>query len=368
MRTKIVYLSLVTVFLYTCQTMDGSQKLPVDRQATREAVQLYKKMNTKIQKGIMFGHQDDLAYGHAWYNEANRSDVKEVCGDYPAVVGWELGHLEHGASFNLDSVSFKEMKRYILEGYRRGSVNTISWHGDNIVTRKSAWDCKQNTVVKSILPNGSNHAEFLTWLDKLAVFFSDLKDDKGVLIPVVFRMFHEHSGNWFWWCADQCTPEEYKQLWIMTYNYLTQEKGVHNLLFAYSPSDVDSEADYLERYPGDQYVDVVGFDCYAGADTAGIEYYKKRMKLNLDIVTAYAAKSNKVPAVTETGLEGLTHSGYFSEILYPIISRYKISYVLVWRNAWERPGHFYAPYSGHPACGDFNSFVKKPDILMAKDL
>jgi hypothetical protein len=34
-----------------------------------------------LDKGVMLGHQDDLAYGFGWKYEAGRSDVKDVTGD-----------------------------------------------------------------------------------------------------------------------------------------------------------------------------------------------------------------------------------------------------------------------------------------------
>jgi hypothetical protein len=41
---------------------------------------------------------------------------------------------------NLDSVPFDRMKQFIREGYERGGVITISWHLNNPLTGKSAWD------------------------------------------------------------------------------------------------------------------------------------------------------------------------------------------------------------------------------------
>ena len=38
---------------------------------------------------------------------------------------------------------------------------------------------------------------------------------------------------------------------------------MHNFLYAFSPDcGFTTEAEYLERYPGDKYVDVVGMDNY----------------------------------------------------------------------------------------------------------
>ena len=69
-------------------------------------------------------------------------------------------------------------------------------------------------------------------------------------------------------------------------------------------------------------------------------------------------------------MESIWYTNYFTEILYPLIADAKISYVLLWRNAWEKdkPHHYFVPYIGHPASEDFNSFVNKPRILMLKDM
>jgi mannan endo-1,4-beta-mannosidase len=363
-------LFLAVIGLLACNSV---QKTPIDHNATKETVSLYNHLFQLLDKGIMLGHQDALAYGHAWYKEDSRSDVKDVTGDYPAVIGFELGHLEHGAAYNLDSVYFTDMKRYAQQTQARGGILTFSWHGDNIVTGGTAWDCAQDSVVCSVLPGGANHAKFLTWLDRLADFFTDLRDENGVAIPVMFRMYHEHSGAWFWWGSAQCTPEEYIRLWRMTVEYLRDTKNVHNMLYSFSPSEINDEAHYLERYPGDDYVDVVGFDCYANGEREDqneektrqqIERYKTVMAHNLDIVTTYAAKAGKLSTISETGMERFPYPTYFSDVVYNTIKPYKVSYVLFWRNAWERPTHYYLPYLGHPAVQDFVDFVSQPDILL----
>jgi mannan endo-1,4-beta-mannosidase len=373
MRKTFVLIMSVAMIFVSCKQKEVAAdiKLPIDKNATKETVELYNRLFRSLDKGIMVGHQDDLAYGHSWYKEAGRSDVKDVTGDYPAVIGWELGHVETGAGFNLDSIYFSDMKQYIKETHRRGGITTASWHGDNIVTGNTAWDCAQDSVVRTILPDGSNHAKYLLWLDRVAGFFLDLKDDNGNLIPVVFRMYHEHTGGWFWWGSRQCTPEEYKQLWIMTVEYLRDKKNVHNLLYAYSPSETSDEAEFLERYPGDGYVDIVGYDCYvSGKDAESAAKYKEAMNRNLEIVTAYAAKSGKIPTIGETGMESIPDSTYFTQVVYPVIGKYKIAWVLLWRNAWESnmPNHFYVPFAGHSSSDDFRNFVNKPDILMNEDL
>jgi mannan endo-1,4-beta-mannosidase len=156
---------------------------PCDKKATKETVNLYHNLKKLADKGFMFGHQDDLAYGVNWKYENGRSDVKDVAGDYPAVYGWELGGLEVSADKNIDGVPFKKMRQFIKEGYERGGVITISWHARSpLGAEKGAWDTTHGTVT-SILPGGSNHAVFKTWLDQLATFFLSLKGSREKQYP-----------------------------------------------------------------------------------------------------------------------------------------------------------------------------------------
>ena len=175
----------------------GQGNMPIDKGATRETINLYKNLKNVLNKGFMFGHQDDLAYGVGWKYEEGRSDIKDATGEYPAVYGWELGRLEMDHPVNLDSVPFNKMKQLIRAGYERGGVITISWHLNNPLTGKSAWDPATGTV-SSILPGGTKHDLYEGWLDKVAAFLGSLQDRNGKLIPVIFRPYHELNGRWFW--------------------------------------------------------------------------------------------------------------------------------------------------------------------------
>lgn len=338
----------------------------VDKQATPATKALFQNMKRSSQKGIMFGHQDAVAYGRTWHNEKGRSDVKETAGDYPAVVGWEIGDLELGAEHNLDSVYFSDMKRLIREVYERGSINSISWHANNIATDSSAWDCKQDTVVRSVLVGGVNHQRFLVYLDRLAEFFHALKDKNGEPIPVIFRMYHEHTGAWFWWGAKQCTPDEYNELFRMTVRYLRDVKNVHNILYAFSTAEITDRAHFLSRYPGNEWMDMVGFDTYCRDTPEQVEQYKQIMKTGLDVVTQFAAENNKIAIMAETGQEGIKVKNYYAKVLLPLIKPYKISYVLLWRNAFNIKKHYYIPYPTHPEAKDLIRFTKNKRIILSK--
>ncbi len=334
---------------------------------TVETQHLLRNLQDLPAKGFMFGHQDDTAYGIGWDGDRDRSDVKSVCGDYPAVCGWDLGRIELGADKNLDNIPFDRIRQDITAQYLRGGLNTVSWHLNNPLTGGDAWDVKTDGVVTSILPGGAKHELFIAWLDKLASFLNSLTTADGKKIPILFRPWHEHTGNWFWWGKSHCTPQQYKELWQMTHDYLSAH-GVNNLLYAYSPGSEETVEEYMERYPGDNYVDLLGFDCYPSADVQGTDAYRKSMTTVLTYLTQLGKEHKKSIAVTETGLEALPMADWWTDVLFPIVDKYPISYVLVWRNARERVNHYYAPYPGQVSAGNFVEFYNQSKTLFCKDV
>ena len=339
-----------------------------DTRADGSVAELFNMLSMESGRGIMLGHQDDMSYGHARH-EFGHSDVHELTGDWPAVVGWDLGHIEMGREYNIDSVRFDDIRRGIIEVDRRGGVSTLSWHARNVVTGGSAWDCGRRDAVSLIL--GEYREQYLSDVDKVADFLLSLKRDDGTPCPVVLRLLHEQTASWFWWGADLCTPEEYNELYRITVSRLRDVRGVHNVLYAISPSEVDSEEELLERYPGDSWVDVIGFDLYRfSTSDEGTEYYRSHVRKSLEVITGYAEKSGKIAVLSETGMEGISDPEYFTGVVYPLIKDFRIAWILFWRNAWEpdKPGHFYLPYNGHPAAADFLKFIGEERILMNSDL
>jgi mannan endo-1,4-beta-mannosidase len=365
---RILNLTVAMLFVTACNTGDAGRTGPADRSATPETVNMLAGMKHAAGQGIMFGHQDDLAYGIGWIHPGGESDVKRVTGDFPAVYGMDLGDIEHRSAVNLDSVPFGDMKKWAGEIWARGGVITFSWHVDNPLTGGSSWDVTSDRVVASVLPGGEKHEEFRVWLDNLAEFIASLKDDKGVAIPVIFRPWHEHTGSWFWWGQDLCTTEEFIALWRFTFEYLCGEKNLHNLLFAYSSGgDISSTEQYLERYPGDEYVDLIGFDYYQMPE-AGNRSFTDNVHRVLGIVTEAAAAHGKLAALTEAGYEGIPDSTWWTGTFWPAMRDHRISYALVWRNAHNKPGHFYAPHPGHMSAQDFIDFYNLPETLFQKDV
>lgn len=325
---------------------------------------LKRNLQQAAKKGCMFGHQDDPNYGTTWSYVAGRSDVKEVCGDYPAVMGFDMGHLELGDSKNLDGVPFDKIRMEAVAQFLRGGLVTLSWHPNNPLTGKDAWDVSDSTVVKSILPGGANYQKFQTWLKRISTFINSIKTRNGVKVPVVFRPWHENTGSWFWWGEKLCTVAQYKALWSLTVKTL-KSNGVNNVLYAFSPGGGATAQQYMSRYPGDDIIDIMGTDIYQYSTD---EAYIKDVQTTFDFIQKLAVAHRKLIAFTETGYQAIPQSEWWTKVLLPAIQHYPISYLLVWRNAWDKKDHYFAPYPGDKSAADFRKFYQNKRTLFAKDV
>jgi mannan endo-1,4-beta-mannosidase len=358
---RLVLSWLIGIFLFSCGFKPDSD---VEKSPSEILFEQLKSVGTN---GVLYGHQDDLAYGVTWAYEDGRSDTKEIAGDYPALFGWELGGMELGHSLNLDSVPFTKMREFVLKGHEMGAVITFSWHPYSAMdTTKSSWDTDAK-VVKHIIPGGSHHEVFKQQLDRVAAFFSSLKTNDGQQVPFIFRPWHEMDGGWFWWGSKLSTPQEFKTLFRFTVEYLKNEKGL-DFLTAYSPDNrFNSEEEYLTWYPGDDIVDIIGMDNYGDFRQGSVNVEAATKKL--EIVANYANKTEKVAAFTESGLNTVTDDKWFTEKLGPsffnseLASR--IAYVMLWRNADST--HFFTSYPGHSSQENFKAFTENEKIWLLGD-
>lgn len=342
-----------------------------DKNATSETENLYQNLILLQEKGFLFGHQDDLAYGVKWRYEEGRSDIKDVTGDYPALYGWDLGGIGHQKSNNIDGVPFKKMKNWIKEIYDRGGVSTISWHMDNPLTMKNSWDTTSGSL-RSILPNGEKHQLYLSWLDQAAQFLGNLKGSDGKKIPILYRPFHELTGNWFWWCKNNASAQEFKEIWRFTIHYLRETKKINNLIIVYNTADFKSKEEFLEYYPGDDVVDVLSFDKYQYTNPVTDSSFITEVQNQLKIMNEVAVEHQKPMAIAETGYEQIPYENWWTKTLTEAIGNYKISFVLLWRNhGWqeqEKKIHYYAPYKGQLSEKDFREFYNNPKTFFQKDI
>ena len=344
---------------------------PIDAKATRETAALYRNLGTLSKKHTLFGHQHATEYGHGWMNEEGRSDVKSVTGSHPAVIGIDFGGFTAGTTES-NQKSKEQVKKVVEDTYNRGGVITAAWHFPNPVSKGGFYwvDSVSKPAVKYIIPGGEAHKQYKLILNEMGQWFQSVKGADGKLVPIIFRPFHELDGGWFWWGKPHCTKEEFISLWRFTVAYLRDSLNVHNIIYAFSPDNkFNTEAEYLGRYPGDEWVDMVGVDNYGDMGRDGRYDLEAAIK-KLKIVSDYGIKAGKLAAFTETGLESIPKLNWWTATLLKVMKAesFRLCYVLVWRNDTHSPTHFYAPFPGQVSVPDFIKFYNDPYTLFEKDL
>ncbi len=340
------------------------------------AQQLEERLAAIQKKGYMAGHQDDPFYGIGWAYEEGKSDVLLTVGDYPAVMGFELGGIEMADPKNLDSVPFTKIHDELIAHHKRGGIVTLSWHPRNPITTApmgglsgqkfpegSSWDVTDTTVVRSILPGGKNAQLFQTWMKRVADFVETLKTEDGQPVPIIFRPWHENNGSWFWWGQKLCSDEEFKGLWNLLQDYMN-ERGFTNLLWSYSPN-LDggwTTERFMRRYPGNDRVTLIGEDAYQWGTE---EDFVKQLNADLTFLTQFAKENGKLIAMTECGYKNNPDSTWFTRVLKTQMDKYPISYFLLWRNAGEE---YFGPVPGTPCGDDYKKLADAENTLFLKDI
>jgi mannan endo-1,4-beta-mannosidase len=102
--------------------------------------------------------------------------------------------------------------------------------------------------------NSIGYALLLRDMDAIA---AQLGKFSAADIPVLWRPLHEAEGGGFW--RGTKGPGPFKQLWRLLFYRLTVYHGLHNLIWVYSTDKSNPDPAW---YPGDNVVDVIGFDGY----------------------------------------------------------------------------------------------------------
>lgn len=380
----------------TVSVVDESQYM-VDKNATAETRALFSYLRAQQGKGILFGHQHETTQGLTIKSiEGDESDTFNSVGDFAAVYGWDTLSI-------IEPRIEEEILEPIKRAYARGGIITISTHPDNPITRDqrgrdasatswqpigTSWDTTPAVAVS--LPGGEYHHVLLSYLDQIAAFADQTRGENGELIPLILRLFHEHTGSWFWWGADQSTPEQYKELYCFSVTYLRDVKKVRNLLYAYSPNSMENptEEEFLERYPGDEYVDVLGFDTYGKAEDN--DAWFKNVTANAALMVRMAQARNKIPVISEIGIRapdveaGLVDNQWWQKLIGHLKAdkeARQIAFLLTWRNAsngvlndkGERVPHYWVPTNterdrANGTLADFKAFYDDEFTLFNRDL
>lgn len=372
---KLTSIFLLLSFFFACSSSDDTtpeeqqQDQPEDPQDPQDpqdgalsqaAITLLSKLKENANNGnTLIGHQATTIAGVGWrlYQIPDHSDFKEVANKFPALYGWEFSYRPDNQNETYDYVSFDTTIDEAKKAYTRGGVNAFNMHPFRLDNNGSSWDATPGLVTE-LIPGGALHDQFKQFLDKLIMEFSKLKDANGSPIPFIFRPFHEANHNWFWWGSTACSDAEFKTLFRFTVKYM-RENGLNNMLICYAPGYFETEATYLARYPGDDIVDILGFDGYYGNNNGHGTSWNV-LKNHMTILKTLANSKNKPYCWAETGEKNLTTNSYFTKVHENLTEiGFTPAYLMFWANYQDN--EFYVPYEeliNAPLKTDFINFVQ----------
>jgi mannan endo-1,4-beta-mannosidase len=236
--------------------------------AASEARALYRFLNDIWGKKTLTGQQEST-----WHRpDGPRYElnyIQQQSDKLPALLG-----LDYIDPSDRSGVNARATKWYKDEG----GIATICWHWGNPLVGPGYEQSKIYFDAYEALKDGT--PQNVAMMRDMAEIAGHLSELQAAGVPVLWRPFHEFTGDWFWW--GKCGPEVFKKLWIKMYDYFTDERGLNNLIWvAGFTKDVNPV-----WFPGRQYVDIVGADDYVHDHGPLVGMYKDVEKLKLDIPIA----------------------------------------------------------------------------------
>lgn len=240
-----------------------------DKQALPETQSLMNYLTSVYGKNIISGQQEVYGNGHDGDMEFEFEWLYNLTGKYPAIRGFD--YMNYNPLYGWDDETTERIIDWVKN---RNGIATVCWHihvpndfdaytlGEFVDWEDTTYKPEQtNFITENALIKGTKEHDYLMLaIDDLAVELIRLQDSG---VPVIFRPYHEPEGNgpnggaWFWWGSGDA--EVYKDLWIHLFETLTEDYGLHNLIWEFNSYTYDTSPAW---YPGDEWVDMVGYDKY----------------------------------------------------------------------------------------------------------
>jgi len=282
--TNLDYITLSTAEL---PPISASQITCCDKSATKETQNLMSYLASVYGKNIISGQQEIYQYGPHDF-EYEFDFLENLTGKLPAIRGFDYLNCNPLYGYPLYNTSDGTTDRIINWVKNKNGIATSSWHINVPIdmtnyTVGEKVDYSQSTY--SVWKEGSNNTIPATNFDTANVLIEGTKENQYYMlalkylaeeisklqdanVPLIFRPLHEaeggggENGSWFWWGKDGSAV--YKELWKLTYKTLTEDYGLHNIIWEWNSYAFSTSADW---YPGDEYVDLIAYDKYNCKDS-----------------------------------------------------------------------------------------------------
>ena len=283
-------------------------KTLVNPKASKEAQNVYRflleQSGKKTLSGVQSSHSHKNDFVDAVYNHT---------GKHPALAGYDFLFLQFSPTPDNWSwvQNYNDISAPKEQWAANGLVNYM-WHW-NVPNTKADWDnglnnynfdgyafyCDKTSFdIREALKEGTWQHDFIMKdIEEVAGYLQLLENEN---IPVIWRPLHEAAGNynlygpngaWFWWGRHGAEP--CKQLWRLLYDQLVNVYGLDNLIWVWTVDVTKGAEDqYIDWYPGDEYVDILGVDIYETNTEAKTRQYQAMVDMT---------KGKKLVTVSECG-------------------------------------------------------------------
>ena len=260
----------------------------VNPNADENTKRLYKFLCDIYGKYSLAGQYADEGRASSEYEKITAKTGKTF-----AVLGLDMGNYSLGSKAH--GAESKTVE-YAYDWYKNaGGIVQLCWHWttpeDYAVNAGdqpwySTFYKEGSKLDLDKIMNGEDDAAYQLLMDDIDNMANELARLRDAGVPVLWRPLHEAAGGWFWW--GNCEPESYKKLWNVMYDKMTNEHNLTNLIWVWNGQDP-------AWYPGDETVDINGWDIYAGNHVDSSQSGRFD-----DMATNYGTKT-KLIALTENG-------------------------------------------------------------------
>ncbi len=246
---------------------------PVNPHASPEARALLRFINS------ISGHAT-LTGQHNFPNSISRWTDRacDLTGRYPALFGQDFGF---AGDDDKDSVEARPaMIAEVERQYAHGAVIALTWHAvrptdDEPVSFRDSVQGKLTDFEwhELLTPGTDLNQRWCAQVDVIAGYLRQLRDAH---VPVLFRVYHEMNGNWFWW-GGRPGRDGSAALYRQIYDRFVNLHHLDNIVWVWNVDTPSPNAGAItDYYPGAQYVDIATMDIYGEFSP---EYYTSMLAL-----------------------------------------------------------------------------------------
>lgn len=342
-NSKYILFAFVVLALAACG--GKKEKKSYDEMAmsglTTRTENLKVNIKTYADKGVMVGQIHATMEGVGWQCDSDRSDLRAISNERPAVIGYDISGVENGASQNVNGLSFNLMRDDILANFKRGALLILNWRGTNYQDNDDALEQQAKALAK---------------------YLGTLQDGYGIKAPVVLNLYPIDGTSWY--C--QLGKEDYISLYQKMQDLLDDE-DVTNVVYGYS--EAYSAEGFLDRFP-DSNIDVIDAVVLQTKEQADSAAFAQQLNAAIGKALPFAQEHNCALGLT-AGIESVPFANTFTATILPALKDRRISYLMFGSNHGDfKDGHFYTPYPGahNEMIQDFMALVNDKRSIFMKTL